>query len=717
MSEPFLSPSWHRVAALRPRLKPHGEVSVHVYQGVPWYVLRDIATNRVHRFTAPAFAIIGALDGSRTLDEIWNEAAARLGPSAPSQQETLQIIGQLHQQDMLAAGVPPAVAELLERMRRTHKQERAKRWRNPLALSLPLADPDCLLAWLARVFGFLPRRLVLVLWLAVVLPATVAAALNWNELWSNALDQALSAQNLVLLAMVFPVTKLFHELGHGLAAKSRGAAVNECGVMLLAFFPVPYVDASSAQSLPSRFDRILVGAAGMMAELLLASLAMAVWLTAEDGLVKAVAFNVILIAGISTLVVNGNPLMRLDAYFMLCDALDIPNLGQRANRWWGRHAERVLMGKDVVRKEPDSVRNRWVYAFYAPCSYVYRMAVLVSLALFVAEQYLFAGVVIALWTLVIGVLQPIGKMLKHLFEHPGFGERRGRAALISGALAAAVGAAVFFVPAPHHTLAEGVVWLPDDAPVRARTDGFVAVVHARAGERVAAGDIIATLEDPLAAARIEVQRRKVVEIDLKLQAERVRDQAAAALSRRDLEAADAELAELLRRRALADVRAMSAGVLAMPRAGDLVGRHIREGQSIGQVLRPDLPGRVIRAVVMQDDIDLVRGKLRGVEASFADRPGETFLARVIREQPAGDVRLPSAALGSGGGGRVPLDPRDQDGQRALVRFFQFDIAVDDAPVEAGFGGRVHLRFLLTPEPVGAQLGRRFRQLFLARLHA
>ena len=189
------------------------------------------------------------------------------------------------------------------------------------------------------------------------------------------------------------------------------------------------------------------------------------------------------------------------------------------------------------------------------------------------------------------------------------------------------------------------------------------------------------------------------------------------LSRRDLEAAEAELSELLRRRALADVRTVSAGVLAMPRAGDLVGRHIREGQSIGQVVRPDLPGRVVRAVVMQDDIDLVRGRLTGVEASFADRPGETFPARVIREQPAGDVRLPSAALGAGGGGRIPLDPRDQDGLRALVRFLQFDIAVDDAPAEVGFGGRVHLRFLLAPEPAATQIGRRFRQLFLARLHA
>jgi putative peptide zinc metalloprotease protein len=717
VSEAFLSPSWHRVADLRPRLKPHGEISAHVYQGDTWYVLRDAASNRVHRFTAPAFAIVGALDGERTLDQIWMEAATRLGDAAPSQQETVRIIAQLHQQDMLAAGVPPAAAELLERLRKSRKQERAKRWRNPLAISLPLADPDRLLAAVARLFGAAPRWLVLALWAAVVLPAMAAAALHWGELWSNAVDQALSAQNLTLLALVFPVTKLFHELGHGLAAKSRGGAVNECGLMLLAFFPVPYVDASSAQSFPSRFDRILVGAAGMMAELFLAALALAVWLTAEDGLVKAVAFNVILIAGVSTLVVNGNPLMRFDAYFMLCDLLDTPNLGQRANRWWGRHAERLLMGKDVVRQEPETGRDRWLYALYAPASYVYRMTVLVALALFVAEQYLFAGAALAIWALVIGVLHPIGKMLKHLFEHPGFGEKRGRAVMLAGFGAAALGALLFVVPAPHHTLAEGVVWLPEDAQVRARGDGFVAAVRARAGDQVAAGQVIATLEDPFASTRIEVQRRKVAELDIRLQAERVRDQAAAALARRDLEAAQGELSELLRRQSLTELRAGSHGVLALPRAQDLVGRHLREGQAVGHVVRPDEPARLVRAVVMQDDIELVRARLDGIEASFADRPGETFSARLVREQPAGDTRLPSPALGAGGGGRVPLDPRDPEGQRALVRIFQFDLAVDAAPPDVGFGGRVHLRFRLTPEPVGAQIGRRVRQLFLARLNA
>ena len=143
--------------------------------------------------------------------------------------------------------------------------------------------------------------------------------------------------------------KALHECGHGFATKVLGGEVHEAGIILLALMPVPYVDASAASAFRSKGQRVLVGAGGMLVELFLASLALFVWLLVEPGPVRAVAWNVMLIGGVSTLVFNANPLLRFDGYYILADAIDIPNLGSRANAWLGWTAERHLgVGQALV---------------------------------------------------------------------------------------------------------------------------------------------------------------------------------------------------------------------------------------------------------------------------------------------------------------------------------------------------------------------------------
>ena len=99
------------------------------------------------------------------------------------------------------------------------------------------------------------------------------------------------------------------------------------------FLPVPYVDASSSAAFQEKWRRALVGAAGIVVELVLASFALLVWLNVEAGLLRAFAYNVMLIGGVSTILFNGNPLLRFDGYYVLADLLEIPNLADRAKRF------------------------------------------------------------------------------------------------------------------------------------------------------------------------------------------------------------------------------------------------------------------------------------------------------------------------------------------------------------------------------------------------
>src|SRR6266404_6187041 len=114
-TERFLSSSWYRVAALKPRLREHVTVRMHRYRGQLWYVIGDGMRNRVHRVSPAAYVLVASMDGTRSLDSLWSEAAVTLGEQAPSQDQVIQLLGQLHTNDLVAGDVPPDARELFER--------------------------------------------------------------------------------------------------------------------------------------------------------------------------------------------------------------------------------------------------------------------------------------------------------------------------------------------------------------------------------------------------------------------------------------------------------------------------------------------------------------------------------------------------------------------------------------------------------------------------
>jgi putative peptide zinc metalloprotease protein len=148
----------------------------------------------------------------------------------------------------------------------------------------------------------------------------------------------------------------------------------------------------------------------------------------------------------------------------------------------------------------------------------------------------------------------------------------------------------------------------------------------------------------------------------------------------------------------------------------LPGRFFKEGQLIGYVLPEG--SRIVRATVGQDDIELVRNRLRRVFVKLAERIDEKLSARIIREVPAGREDLPSKALGGAGGGTLPVDPRDTQGTKTLRRVFQVEIELSsEATSAAVFGSRAYVRFEHAWEPIGWQIWRRTRQLILSHLQA
>jgi putative peptide zinc metalloprotease protein len=712
MTGPLFSASWYRVANLTPRIRPHAEIHRHEYRGQLWYVLEDRSSQRFHRFSPPAYLIVGLMDGRRTVQELWDIAMHRLGDEAPTQDEMIHLLSQLHAADVLRCDVPPDAAELLRR----HEKQQRRRW---LALlgslvswRIPLLDPERFL----RRFVGVARPFVgiggVLLWLAVVAPAIALAAAHWHDLTRDLVDRVLAPRSLALLWLAFPLLKAFHEMGHAFTVKSFGGEVHDMGIMLLVVTPVPYVDASSASALRSKWRRIAVGAAGMMVELFIAALAMYVWLGVQPGAVRTLAYNVIFLAGVSTVVFNANPLLRYDGYYILADFLEIPNLRAHANSYLGYLVERYAFGRPDTEPLPATRGERAWFVVYAIASFVYRVVVVAAIAAFIASKFFYVGLLMVAATGLAWVVVPVGKGFAYLFTSRRLRRVRLRALSVTTAGVGLVVALVGFVPVPFRSRAEGVVWIADEAIVRAGAEGFVERVVARPGARVRRGDVLVECRDPTLEVQARVLAARLRELRARYDELRVTDRGKADLLTEEIAYAAQSLSRTRERLAALVIRARADGVFVAPLALDLPGRLLKQGEMLAHVL--DLAAITVRTVVAQSDVDLVRHRTRAVQVRLAERLDAIVPAVVKREVPGADEQLPSSALGVAGGGQIAVDPSDARGQKALGRVFQLDLELPSHLQLLNVGGRVHVRFDHGRAPLAAQGYRFLRQLLLHR---
>lgn len=710
MSTDLHSTSWYRVAELKPRLRSHVRIHRHHYRGELWYVLEDRVSRRMNRFNAVSHYVIGLMNGQRTVQEIWDSATTKFGDDAPTQDEMIRLLGQLHMAEVLQSEVTPDVSELLRRAQRGKRMKWLQYLLSPLSIRIPLFDPDRLLerwlAWYRPLFGWTGA----IIWCGVVGLAAFTAAAHWTELSENVTDRVLAPQNLLLLWLTFPVLKLMHEFGHACATRAWGGEVHEMGIMILVLMPIPYVDATAASAFRDTRRRVIVGAAGMIVEVFVASIALFLWLEVEHGITRAVLFNVMLIAGVSTVLFNANPLLRFDGYYMLADATQIPNLRARANQYLGYLAESRLFGLQLPEFEASRGERRW-FLFFAVASFIYRTFLMFAIAIFVAREYFFVGVVLALWVAVTSLVVPLFKAVQYLALHPRLRRQRTRALAVSGAIVATAAVLLFLVPLPLWTRAEGVIWVPHDANVRAGADGFIKQISVEAGTKVLKGSPLVVSEDRVLLTRVQVLEAQVRMLEARAQSEQGVDRVRWELTREALRSSRAELEHARQLASELTILSPVAGTFVPAVATqDLPDRYVRRGQQIGYVV----PDASVTALVMvsHDDVDLVRTRTQRVHIKLAGRVYETLDATIRREVPAASDKLPNLAMSSIGGGNVPVnpggDPRDP---KALNTWFQFELDLSGAQ-SLVLGEHVYVRFEHGWEPLAWRIYRSARQLFM-----
>ncbi len=707
MTASLFSAEWYRVARLRPHLRAQVRVKRQYWRDQCWTLLTDEASGRQHRINEAAYQFIGRCDGQRTVHEVWNALLERDADAAPTQDEVLALLGQLGELELLQTE-QAANAKVLMRRRSDRQRRRRRGFLNPFSFRLPIADPSAWLVKLDPLAQALFRPLTFWVWLTAMLLSAGLAMVEWPALHAHGVQQFASAGNLAMAWLIYPLMKAVHELGHALAVRRWGGKVHEAGIGLLFLVPAPYVDASAATAFPRRSQRAIVGAAGVAVELSLAALGLLVWWLTQPGLVHNVAFAVMFIGTVSTVLFNGNPLLRFDGYFVMCDVFDVPNLAARSNAWWSHHLGRWLLGSRSEQPAHATSERHWLWA-YAPLSWAYRLTMSAALVLWLGGQWVLLGLVAFVYAVVTVLFQPLLGWSRQALASAQPGRDMARLRLRLGLLAMGASMVLFVVPLPSTTVAPAVVWLPEKAQVRPRVEGFVAELPRADGTHVEPGELLVRLDNPELLSSRDQLASRLEGLRVELFQQLLRDPNAAQNLVLDIDRAQAELDRVVERIAQLDVRAEVAGRLAMPRQGDLLGSFIHQGQTVGHVLAPDQMR--VRAAVAEADAYRVRNRLRRAEVRLASAPGSVLGAELGVAVPAATRQLPSAALAQPAGGPYAVDPVEKDGLHTLEPVFLVDLTLPGHVLQE-VGGRAWVRFDHGAEPLAMQAYRRAAQLFL-----
>ncbi len=703
------------------------EISESTFQLEKSWIVKDPVSLKYHRLREAEKIVLDMLDGKTTLREIKETLQDRYPTKIARITDLQQLLSSLFRAGMLLSNSPGQAEQLLKRHRENQRREWTQRLSNILSIRFPGVDPERLLDWLHPNFGWIFDRTGIIIWLIFAISAGSLLLANFAEFHSRlpGFYEFFSVSNFFWLALVMAVTKICHELGHGLSCKHFGGECHEIGLMLLVFTPAMYCDTSDSWLLPNKWHRAFIGAAGMYVEVFLASVATFVWWNTQPGLLNYMCLNVIFVSSVSTIIFNANPLLRYDGYYILSDILEIPNLAQKSRLAMLNILRVTCLGLEPVSSRQLPQRNQILFACYSVASFCYRWFVLIMIVWFVSrifEPYglqIIGKLVIAMSAVGL-IVMPLWQLWKFM-SVPGRMQEVKMPRLMTTCLVVAMLIGfVVFVPLPRHVMTS-VVIRPDEAErVYVSVPGKLAELYVRPGSEVAAGQPLAQLVNYDADLRIAALRGERAQQETRLTSLRIRQATdpqaslripAAAAMLADIEE---QLTQLREDQARLRLTAKISGTVLLPNevpdsgsAGELPGWSGTpfDGENQGSYLETGTllctigDPRKMQATLVFDQRDVRRVQPgQPVQILLDEYPGHVLQGRV-REVAKIDLQLPPRELTAAAGGPLATQTDPSTGQpKAMFVMYEAAVPLHDPGVELinGFRGRAKIEVARQP---------------------
>jgi putative peptide zinc metalloprotease protein len=714
MASTIFSDSWYRVSGMRVSLLGSVTRQEQIYRDKLWYVLQDTYSQRFFRASAETYAFINALVPSRTVEEVWRDFVELHPETAPSQEETIQLLTQLHASNLLFFQQEGDSESIYKRFREQKSRERWGQIASFLFFRVPIWNPD---RWLEKLTPWIHRLTgipAMVVWLFVVIWGSLATFEN-RHLLSGQSEGLLALGNLPWLYVCLSLMKLVHETAHGFVCKRYGGEVRTFGVMFLLLTPMPYVDATSSWSFTNRWHRVYVGVAGMAIELFMAAIAALVWTKTGPGLVNSLAFNVMVIGSVSSLLFNGNPLLRFDAYYMLSDYAGIPNLYQKGQQQWLYFGDRYVLGtRDAFSPAQDAREWHWLTA-YGLLSFIYMMIVTVGISLFLLDQWVPLGLFALGMTLFSKFVMPVKKLASHLRSQKVQANRK-RALVTLTAIFSILIFTAGWIPLPFSIKASGVIEAHQSTIYYAPVEGILKSVASKNGAHVSKGQALAVLTNPELEQDILASQYGLQEAEAQYRIALFRAPNEIAATQQRLIALRLAHAELERRLALLTVYANHDGEWVSPSLHEFENSWVHRGQILGDLI--DRTQFRFSAVIPQEQAnELFKYSLESAELMLAGQTDRVVPLLDCKVIPYQSQKLSSSALGWMGGGDIAVKTDDKDGNIAQEPFYVIHGTVPAdaiARLSAFHGISGLMRVELPGQPLYWQLKRSFLQLIQKR---
>jgi putative peptide zinc metalloprotease protein len=507
-------------------------VTRQLFEGRVYYVVKDPISLQYFRMTAEDYFLATLFNGTRTFGTI-RDLYLREFPHVRLENTPEEI-----NERVLRFANDLALLQFLSvqgmRLKARYDAARTRAKKGGLYMlanrifffRFSLFDPDRLFARMARPLWWVWTPATLWVSIALILAAVVVFITHSHNL-DNALANLFHWENIALMWVTTMLIKSVHELGHGLTCKHFGAEVHEVGVMSLVFTPYFFVNVSDSWVMPDRRHRMLVSAAGIYVELIFAAIAVLLWAIVQPGWLHNFLFNIIIIASVSTILFNANPLMRFDGYYIMTDLIEVPNLQAKSRALITHQVKNLLFGRassdPVLARMPLPKKRFWLFYTYAILSWLYGYWVIYKLIIFMKPHLAPLGLEgLADWFSILAltswVLLPFIGFFKGLQLTSKDWEPHGRLRRLSvfGAVALGIFGAACFLPVELTIKRVGAVQLAEPDQIRPEVPGFVEKIFVKEGDHVKANQPLAQLSNrearqarALAETRLQVAEQMV----------------------------------------------------------------------------------------------------------------------------------------------------------------------------------------------------------------
>jgi len=475
---------------------------------------------------------------------------------------------------------------------------------------------------------------------------------QWDVFASQFVD-FVSFQGFLFFLFTLILVKIAHEFGHAFVAKRYGCNVPVMGVAFLVLWPMFYTDTNESWKLEKKSERFNIARAGLAAELIIAAFATLTWNLVPPGFVRDMTFVMATITWVSSLAINASPFMRFDGYYLLSDFLGIPNLHERSGniaRWWLREK---LFSLNEPRPEYFPHRTQILLIFFAICTWAYRVALFIGIAILVYNFFFkVLGIFLFITEIVWFVIRPVWLEIGEWKIRKEIIFARKRIWLVIAILFSIF--LLLFIPWRQTLVLDAVIHAKPYKVLFTTTEGRLAKVFILEGDFVKQGGLIAKFENPDLSFKLQQVENKI-----KVQNTLLQLSAFDKISWKHSAVTAAELARLQSEKEALDekiatlnIYASISGEVTQVMKGMYNGQWLGEGQRLLSIKGQE--GFTVTAYISEENVSQVE-KNGLCHFKLVQQGFKRYVCKLLSIGPTSEVKIEEKVLVSTYGGSISVN--------------------------------------------------------------